>query len=377
MVVLGYAYINFPVSVRIAIRAQSQTNKVSELEELDLSWMERTGEWGSRAEPGKYGLTLADIQIGEYADPPDESTNLTGRPRGAAVRPEVMRLGNYTVRTKSEIWLDNASFLYEEALQRQWSSATDIPWDSIEPLPDDIEQAQCQMATFLTEVEFVAGDVPGRWISQTTPDFFEARQVLLAQVMDESRHMDVFRKRALANGGGLMAATGATAGFVGGIDLSRDFTEMSSRLHLSGEGAVLTIFRLGELMAYNDAEKAIYRLCAQDEARHVAFGVMHMRYMSEHAPERREEIHSYLDEAEAGFLTDAANPAGQLNATSESISILLGGGRDHFDEGFRKLVAIRRRQLQEYRKRVKSAGFGERFENGRSRMKDIMDQIAN
>lgn len=377
MVVLGYAYINFRASVRTAIRALPQTNKVSELEELDLSWMERTGEWGSRAEPGKYGLTLADIQIGDYADPPDESTNLTGRPRGAAIRPEVMRLGNYTVRTKSEIWLDNASFLYEEALQRQWSSATDIPWDSIEPLPDDIEQAQCQMATFLTEVEFVAGDVPGRWISQTTPDFFEARQVLLAQVMDESRHMDVFRKRALANGGGLMAATGATAGFVGGIDLSRDFTEMSSRLHISGEGAVLTIFRLGELMAYNDAEKAIYRLCAQDEARHVAFGVMHMRYMSEHAPDRREEIHSYLDEAEAGFLTDAANPAGQLNATSESISILLGGGRDHFDEGFRKLVAIRRRQLQEYRKRVKSAGFGERFENGRSRVQDIMDQIAN
>ena len=251
------------------------------------------------------------------------------------------------------------------------------PGIPLKPLPDDIEQAQCQMATFLTEVEFVAGDVPSRWISQTTPDFLEARQVLLAQVMDESRHMDVFRKRALANGGGLMAATGATAGFGGGIDLSRNFTEMSSRLHISGEGAVLTIFRLGELMAYNDAEKAIYRLCAQDEARHVAFGVMHMRYMSEHAPERREEIHAYFDEAEAGFLTDAANPAGQLNATSESISILLGGGRDHFDEGFRKLVAIRRRQLEEYKKRVKSAGFGERFENGRSNLKDIMNQIAN
>ena len=96
--------------------------------------MDRTGEWGSRAQPGKYGLTLADIQIGEYAEPPDESTNLTGKPRGAASRPEAMRLGNYTVRTKSEIWLNNASFLYEEALQRQWSSATDVPWDSIETI---------------------------------------------------------------------------------------------------------------------------------------------------------------------------------------------------------------------------------------------------
>lgn len=345
--------------------------------ELDLGWMEKQGEWGVHAEPSKNGLTLADIQVGGYADAPDESRNLSGKPRGAVSRPGSMPIGNYTVRTKSEIWLENASFLYEEALQRQWSSATDIPWDTIEPLPDDVEQAQCQMATFLTEVEFVAGDVPSRWASQMSPDFYEARNVLMAQVMDEARHMDVFRKRALANGGGLMRATGATAGFVGGIDLARDFTEMSSRLHLSGEGAVLTIFRMGELMAYNDAEKAIYRLCAQDEARHVAFGVMHMRYMAANAPERREEIESYLDEAEAGMLTDAANPAGQLNQTSESLSIMLGGGRKYFDEGFRKLVSIRKRQLQEYRKRVISAGFGDRFKNGRSRLQDMLANVAN
>ena len=345
--------------------------------ELDLSWMDRQGAWGTNAAPSKHGLTLADIQVGEYGDPPAESTNYTGRPRGANARPESMRLGNYTIRSKSEIWLDNASYLYEEALQRQWSSSTDVPWHTIKPLPDDIEQAQCQMATFLTEVEFVAGDVPARWVSKTSPDYFEARQVLLAQVMDESRHMEVFRKRALANGGGLMRATGATSGFIGGIDLARDFTEMSSRLHLSGEGAVLTIFRMGELMAYNDAEKTMYRLCAQDEARHVAFGVMHMRYMSQNAPERREEIECYLDEAEGGLLTDAANPAGALNQTSESLAIMLGGGIKNFDDGYRKLVAIRRRQLREYQKRVISAGFGERFTNGRSRLKRMIVEAAN
>ena len=343
--------------------------------ELDLGWMQRTGPWDTRAQPSKYGLTLADVQIGEYGEAPDLSTNQTGRPRGAVARESTYRIGAYAVRSKNEIWLDNASFLYEEALQRQWSSATDVPWHTIEPLPDDIEQAECQLATFLTEVEFVAGDVPARWISLTTPDFFEPRQVLLAQVMDESRHMDVFRKRALANGGGLMQATGATAGFVGSIDLSRDFTEMSSRLHISGEGAVLTLFRMGELMAQNEAEKVIYRLCAQDEARHVAFGVMHMRYMAETAPDRREEIHCYLDEAEGG-LVGAANPVGQLTATSESMAIILGGGKENFDDGMNKIIAIRRRQLREYKKRVISAGFGERFENGRSRVDDMIEQAA-
>lgn len=354
----------------------SEAQNLDVEQELDLGWMEHHGPWGTAAEESKYGLTLADIQVGGYGDVPAESDNQTGRPRGAAARPGSYRIGNYSIRTKNEIWLDNASFLYEEALQRQWSSATDVPWHTIEPLPDDIEQAECQMATFLTEVEFVAGDVPARWIAQTTPDFFEARQVLLAQVMDEARHMDVFRKRAMANGGGLMGATGSTAGVVGSIDLARDFTEMSSRLHISGEGAVLTIFRMGELMAYNEAEKAMYRLCAQDEARHVAFGVMHMRYMAETAPERHEEIHCYLDEAERGILAGSQNPAGALVESSESLSILLGGGKANYDEGFRKLVAIRRRQLQEYVKRVKSAGFGARFDNGRSQITELLEQAA-
>lgn len=344
--------------------------------DMQLDWMDRQGSWGAEASPGKQGLTLADIQVGDYGEVPDESDNMTGRPRGAGARSESYRIGGYSIRSKHEIWLDNASFLYEEALQRQWSSATDVPWDTIEPLPDDIEQAQCQLATFLTEVEFVAGDVPARWIAETTPDYFEPRNVLLAQVMDEARHMDVFRKRALANGGGLMGAVGGTAGVVGSIDLARDFTEMSSRLHISGEGAVLTIFRMGELMAYNEAEKAMYRLCAQDEARHVAFGVMHMRYMSETAPERREEIECYLDEAERQILAGSQNPAGAQAESSESLAILLGGGKDKYDEGVNKLIAIRRRQLQEYQKRVRSAGFGERFDNGRSPVKEMLAAAA-
>ena len=343
---------------------------------LQLDWMNLQGEWETRAERGKNGLTLADIALGEYGEVPDLSDNMTGRPRGAGGRESSYRIGGYSIRSKSEIWLENASFLYEEALQRQWSSATDVPWDTIEPLPDDIEQAQCELATFLTEVEFVAGDVPARWISQTTPDYFEPRNVLLAQVMDEARHMDVFRKRALANGGGLTEATGGTAGVVGSIDLARDFTEMSSRLHISGEGAVLTIFRMGELMAYNDAEKAIYRLCAQDEARHVAFGVMHMRYMAETAPERREEIECYLDEAERQIMAGSQNPAGAQTQSSSALSILLGGGRDKTDEGIKRLQAIRKRQFQEYVKRVRSAGFGDRFENGRSRIKELIASFA-
>ncbi len=320
-----------------------------------LSWLEQLSERQDRA----------DI---EPADLPELSDNLTGRPHGAIPRPGIPQVGAYAFRTKQEVWGYNLRKLFEEAISRQWSSATDVPWDALEELPDDMERAECQLATFFTEVEFVAADVPGRFIASMSPDYDETRQFLLSQVMDESCHMDVFRKRALANGGGLMRRVDTTTGVVGGrTDDARDFTEMSSRLHILGEGAVLTLFRLGELMAYNDAEKTIYRRAAQDEARHVAFGILHLKYLGETCPERREEVHTYLDEGEIRQSTGAGgeNPAGTNALTGEALAVLLGGGKDKVDEGYNILMAIRRRQVKEYFQRLKSCGFDDRIHNGR------------
>ena len=66
------------------------------------------------------------------------------------------------------------------------------------------------------------------------------------------------------------------------------------------------------------------------------------------------------------MLAGNQNPAARDTASSEALAILLGGGEKHFDEGHRKLMAMRRRQIKEYVQRIKSAGFGERFENGRA-----------
>ncbi len=60
------------------------------------------------------------------------------------------------------------------------------------------------------------------------------------------------------------------------------------------------------------------------------------------------------------------NPAGTQAETAEALAILLGGGKQNYDEGHNKLRVIRRRQLKEYMQRVKTAGFGDRFEDGRS-----------
>jgi hypothetical protein len=93
---------------------------------------------------------------------------------------------------------------------------------------------------------------------------------------------------------------------------------------------------------------------------------MHLRYLAETEPERKEEVHCYLDEGEVALVAGNQNPASRDTAQSEALAILLGGGEKNFDEGYRKLMAVRKRQAREYVQRVRSAGFGERFENGRA-----------
>ena len=346
-----------------------------------LDWLQPRETLGATLEHSEAcgGLLLQNADQGPFGQVPDRSDNTTGRPRGAIERPTAARVGNYSIRTKADIWLRNGAQLYEEAVQRQWSSATDVPWHTLEELPDDIERAECQLATFLTEVEFVAGDVPGKWIASTTPDYYEPRMYLITQIMDEARHMDVFRKRALANGGGLMAQLSRGAAAVGVIDSARDFTEMSARLHISGEGSVLSLFRMGELMSYNDAEQSMYRLAASDESRHVAFGVMHLQYVAAADPDRREEIDGYLDEIEIALTAqaDPQNPVVVGTDSNTSIAILMGGGADDksLKEGQQMLLAVRRRQIKEYVQRVRVAGFGERFENGRAN--PVLEQYVN
>lgn len=337
--------------------------------QLDLGWLKPQTEWGVRAQPGRKGLTLDTINIGSYGEIPDSTSNFTGRPRGAAPRPEAPRF-NGQFSAKSEVWGASVAMLYEEAQQRQWSSARDIPWDQLTELPEDLELAMCQLCTFLTQVEFIAGDLPGRYLPQISADHYEVALFIATQIMDEARHEDVFRKRALANGGGLLqAGFGATA-----LLQVTDFTEMTTLLHLVAEGFVQSLFRMGELISHNEAEKRIFRLAAQDESRHVAFGVTHMKYMIETQPERREEIHYYLDQQE-GLLgtTQAGLTSG--GQTADSLAILLGGGKDRVDVGYERLLAIRKRQINEYMHRLEVIGLGDRRERMNPDLKRFLDPV--
>ena len=322
---------------------------------VDLSWLDLDQTWGMHAKPGKRGLTLDEVNVGPYGPNGDAGGDGTFRPRGAAKRDAVPRVGYY-IDSKADVWSENSTLLYEEAVQRQWSSATDIPWETMEELPDEIERAFCQLCTFLTEVEFIAGDTPGQWVPKISNQHFETKLFLCSQIMDEARHLDVFRKRALANGGGLLQASPTST--LRTLINAKDFTEMSVLMHVQAEGFIQSMFRMGELIAQNDAEKRMFRLCAQDESRHLGYGVMHLKYVLAEEPWRREEIHSYLDEAE-----NADPETGTFGIqVAEALIVLLGGGKNKADEGFNKFMALRKRQVHEYIHRLNVAGLDDRVE---------------
>src|SRR5688572_5147272 len=171
-----------------------ELRKETGAEDLDLGWLETpAAERGLSVKPGKRGLTVEEISTGSYGNIPAHTRNQSGRLRGAAPRSDAQNMQTHWPN-KSAIWSESAMLLYEEAVQRQWSSATDIPWADMPELSDDIEYAMSQLCTFLTQVEFIAGDVPGMYAPNVSGEYFEVALFLASQIVDEARHLDVFRK---------------------------------------------------------------------------------------------------------------------------------------------------------------------------------------
>lgn len=326
-------------------------------------WLSTEGSnWGTKVQPSSRGLTMNDInRPAVYGDQPAVATWRNFAPRGSVREPYAGRMPvieGYDQLLRDEVWASNVGTLYEEAKVRQWNATRDIPWHEVGALPEDLEKATCQLATVLTEVEFVAGDFPARWMWRIPPDFFEAKNFLATQILDEARHMEVFRKRALAGGGGLLHASPASEWALKSILEAPTHTMGTFLLNLLGEGLVLSIFRSGEFIARTPADKEIFRLCMQDEARHVSYGTLELFNHLEHHPDRAaaiEQLHRFADLGEQIILTALTDPT-----LVEPIAVLMGGGVDHFDDGMAGIEILWSVIVEEYLQRCERAGFPRR-----------------
>ena len=345
--------------------------------DFDLRWLHATpgdgvwGSWGVKATPGRRGLTLMDIDAASGLEPgPVGSPSVA--PRGAGSEPG-LGARVWDINHKWEVWADNLTSLYEESVSRQWSATQDIDWGRLVELPPELERALCQYMTFLTMGEYLATDVLAPWLPRFNTYFHEIKLFIAAQAMDEARHTEVFRKRIFANGGGLgmtinlgnaISAMGTPSPSAPGGDLTHSpmfstWDHVSYAIHVVFEGAILSMFRFGEFLGKTDVDKQIFRMVMQDEARHVAYGTMHLKYLLENAPDvdkQRRELNELATMAEMFFCElFFMHPA-----TVESCSILAGDGLANADRGLEIYKGVYRKMRDEYLNRTLRAGLDRR-----------------
>lgn len=224
---------------------------------------------------------------GALADHPPQQWGLAAR--GALVEsgsPEF----HFPLADKFEVWSPDAPRIYAQAAAAQWDPATAIPWDAPCDLPTEVEDAVVQVMTYLIENETAALIVPSRFIAQLHPHFREVMQVLAIQVADEARHVEVFTRRALLKRRELgLSTAGGQASLQTLID-EPDFAVASFLLSVLGEGTFLSLLWFIERYAPDPITAAVCRLAAQDEARHVAFGMSHLREHLNAQPSVRDRL---------------------------------------------------------------------------------------
>ena len=294
----------------------------------NLRWMGKSRQWGTRVKPGKHGLRLGDLNVGIYGEVPPVWTDQTRAPRGAMSRRGVPPLG-YAVRDKVDLWADSAADMYEEAIQRRWAPAVDIPWETVRPLPYDVERAICQVCTELSQYANADVESVTYWQSQMAYGYHEIKQFLATVSFDAARHMEVFRKRALCNGGGLgLEGPGEVNRMI--LESRGGWTEAVLYLLVLRGLFAQTMYRYLERYAHNDAERMIFGRCLQDKARHLTYGIDHLRYAVNHQDDQNLILTQLCIIGERVLVRELKD-----TVLRGALAIVFGNGVAGVDEGLR------------------------------------------
>jgi hypothetical protein len=310
-----------------------------------MSWKTMTIQWGTRARVHPQGgLTLESLNIGAYGEIPDYWEDRSRMPRGAFTPPGARGapIGGYYLRNKSDFWADNAAQLYEEAISRRWSSADSIPWDECRHLPDDVEIAIAQVATELSQQASIEIEVISSWLQLMSYGYHEVKLFLATENFDSGRAFEVFRKRALVNGGGLgLESPGAVNRML--LESRAGWTETSMLLHLLRGLFTRMIYRYLAAYAPTRVELLIGRRALQDKSRHIAYAMQHLKYAVNKVPGTAANFNLGLSQAELVAGRDEKDPV-----LWEALACVFGGGVRGMDEGMAVVAKLRCDYVQDY-----------------------------
>lgn len=328
---------------------------------------------GAWARAHGHGLAAADVIVrGDAADRRGAGAIRAGTAStvedrapqswGLAARGALVELGGPPLSvadldSRDEVWTDLAPRLYARAAAAQWDPQSAIDWEAPE-LPDDVENAVVQLMTYLVENEQAAMIVPTRFLARMHPHYREAMQFLATQVGDEARHVEVFTRRAQITGRPMgISGSGGRASLQTLLD-EPDWQTASFLLSALGEGTFLSLLTFLTRWAPDPLTAQICQLVVQDEARHVAFALGHLREHASSDPRLRDRLRAAVERRHDAL----AQTAGLAPPVHDALVIVASGSweTDAIATGWERVRELEAEMDEGRQRRLMSLGFSDR-----------------
>lgn len=278
---------------------------------------------------------------------------------GLAARGALIERGGpeapFDITHRDLVWAEIAPALYANAAAAQWNPDTAVRWDAEFQLAPPIERAVVQVMTYLIENEQAALVVPAKLLGRIHPHFREVVQLLAVQAADEARHMEVFTRRALLRGGQMGTSSVSGRQSLATLLTEADFSLASFLLSVLGEGSFLNLLEFIDQHAPDPVTRQVARLARRDEARHVAFGVAHLRHQSDLDPSLRIKLAAAV-ERRYDSLVDTAG----LNQDVFDSLVVLAAGQwtpEAIARGYRKVMQLQAAMDEGRQRRLIHLGF--------------------
>ena len=112
------------------------------------------------------------------------------------------------------------------------------------------------------------------------------------------------------------------------------------------------LYRYGEAYASNPAEKIIFRRSVQDKARHLAYGMAHVKYaISENGRDYATGLLRMMSGVEQDLATEMSD-----SVLWEALAIIFGGGLENISSGMDVVRELQRRYVSDYMARMRWVG---------------------
>jgi hypothetical protein len=161
------------------------------------------------------------------------------------------------------------------------------------------------------------------WQHQMSYGYHEVKQFLATASFDAARHHEAFRKRALANGGGLgLEGPGEVNRMI--LESRGGWTEAVSYLLLLRGPFTMTMLRYLERLATNPAERVLCQRVLQDKARHLTYGIEHLQYAIAHQDDMALILQQLLFIGDRIFARELKD-----KVLREALAIVFAGGLEH------------------------------------------------